>query len=193
MFRFAFAFGLVLGLAGSARATDDPEMAVKISLSREDPDVRVGTWDSGDPLSFYVFIDDGPTRGGEFGLAVDGAEFESFAIDTERVWISMPMRDPYPGTIAQVIVGPDCSDPPAYLGELTVTPREPGGKVVVDVIPSLRANQSLILDCENRPITLIRGFPATVNGAGEADRPHRVRGDMGETEEPNPDRLEAKH
>jgi len=192
MFRFALASVLVLGLVPAARAADDdPEMAVKVSLSRENPDVRTGTWDSGDVLRFYIFLDDGPTRGGEFGLAVEGADFRAFDVDTTRLWMSMPMRDPYPGTIAQVIVGPECADPPTFLGALSVVPHEAGGRVVVDVIPSLRANQSVALDCESRPLTKLRGFPATVNG--EAERPHRVRGDMAESEEPNPDRLEAPH
>ena len=108
----------------------------------------------------------------------------SFQGDTSRVWATMPMANPYPGTIAQVIVGPECADPPLFFGTLTVRPHEPGARVVVDVIPSLRADAADVLDCDNVAVGTLWAHPATVNGAGENRRSHRLRGEQGEGDDP---------
>ncbi|GJM45241.1 MAG: hypothetical protein DHS20C21_20830 [Gemmatimonadota bacterium] len=161
-------------------------MSVKVSTSRDDANLQHTDSKAEGDLEFFVFVDGGMTRGGEFGLAIDGAEFVSFLIDTEQAWMTLPMANPYPGTIAQAIAGPYCSDAPTYFGKLTVTPNERGGRVVVDVIPSLRSDQAVLLNCDNEPIAQLRAFPATVNGGGKNARNHGVRGDV-EARDEGPD------
>ncbi|MBZ0268308.1 hypothetical protein K8I85_09130 [bacterium] len=173
-------FALLLSRPSAAAepATDEqPEVSVKVSLSREDPNERLGEWKERDPLEFFVFLDGVQTRGAEFGLDIQGAKFLSFRTDTTTLWLSMPMQDPYPGTIAQVVVGPDCLAPPTLFGTLAVLPDEPGGRIIVDVIPSMRSNKAMGMDCENLPLTNVRAYPATVNDAGKPARTHELRGD----------------
>lgn len=182
MSRKLLSLALPLLLPAAASAADSareeqPEVSLKISLSREDPNERLGEWDTRDPLQFFVFLDGTDTRGAEFGLAIEGAKFLGFHVDSTSLWLSMPMRDPYPGTIAQVVVGQDCLPPPTLFGTLTVLPDEPGGRIVVDVIPSMRANAAVGMDCDNLGNGNVRAYPATVNADGVPARAHALRGD----------------
>jgi hypothetical protein len=148
------------------------EFEVKVSLSAEDPDVQMLETDA-ETVDFFLFIDGEDTRGGEFGIAIDGGELVHYLIDTERPWIALPMANPYPGTIAQA--GTQCYEAPALLGKMTVRPSEPGGYVSLDVIPSARAEQATMIQCDETGAYGFRGFPAAVNG--DPVKPHSVMGD----------------
>lgn len=148
------------------------EHQVKVSLSREDPDVR--TMETGaDEIDFYLFIDGERTRGGEFGIVIDGGEFVRYSMDVERAWVTFPLVNPYPGTVTQA--GTECYDTPVFLGTMTVKPREPGGRVSLDVVPSARDTQATIIRCDNSGTPGLRGFPAAANG--EPVAPHAVAGE----------------
>ncbi|MGH2571390.1 MAG: hypothetical protein ACRDGR_09200, partial [bacterium] len=91
----------------------DFEHQVKVSLSREDPDVQ--TMETGaDEIDFYVFIDGERTRGGEFGIVIDGGKFVRYSMDVEHAWVTFPLVNPYPGTVTQA--GTECYDTPVLLG-----------------------------------------------------------------------------
>jgi hypothetical protein len=148
------------------------EHQVKVSLSRENPDVRtLGT--SADEIDFYLFIDGEKTRGGEFGIVIDGGELVRYSMDTENAWVTFPLVNPYPGTVTQV--GTDCYDTPVRLGTMTVKPTEPGGRVSLDVVPSARDTQATIIRCDNTGTAGFRAFPAAANGKPVA--PHAVAGE----------------
>jgi len=152
------------------------EYSVKISLSREDPDVHTLESSDAEMLEFHLFIDGEDTRGGEFGVLIDGGELIEYVIDQEKGWVALPIPNPYPGTVAQA--GIRCYDAPAYIGSMRVKPNEPGAHVSLDVMPSERSQHAVILRCDNSPEYGLRGFPAAVNG--EATAPHEVRGEVGE-------------
>jgi hypothetical protein len=150
----------------------EAEHQVKVSLSSEDPDVRTAKTNAKE-IDFFLFIDGEPTRGGEFGIAIDGGELVRYMINPERAWVAMPLENPYPGTVAQA--GTQCYESPALLGTMTVRPTEPGGRVSLDVIPSARNGAATIIRCDNTGTPGFRGFPAAANG--EAVAPHAVAGD----------------
>lgn len=154
------------------------EPEVKVSLSREDPNVQVGDIEGEGPYEFFLFVDNYAVRGGEIGLSIDGGELAAYIIDTDLAWIVLPMPNPYPGTIAQATT--NCADYPVYFGRLLVTPDEPGGRVEVDVIPSLRAAEATLLRCDFEPHNGFNAFPATVNGGDDVLAPHQVIGSRGE-------------
>ncbi len=155
-------------LLGSATAPAMP--AVKISLSPEDPDVHTQEHSGTEPVVFHVFVDGISLRAAEFGLVVRGGEFLEFNIDTSKVWIPLPVPDPYPGTIAQA--GIDCYDPPVHFGKLIVQPTESGERIVVDAIPSERDEQALFQLCDFGATNGFMAFPAAVNG--RPPPPHEV-------------------
>jgi hypothetical protein len=159
-------------LAGTAPAA---EPTVKISLSAQDPDEGLATHATTDVLEFWVFVDDVPNRGGEFGLVLEGGTCLGFIPDPDEPWIVLPMVRPYPGTIAQARAGDDCPDPPVCFGKLLVKPATAGGRVIVDVIPSERAQEVTLLNCDYSATNWFTAFPAVVNGNGSTDPvPHLV-------------------
>jgi len=162
------AFALASLLALPAWGADATEFTVKISLSRKDPNVSAGDHAGTDPVEFYVFVDGHPTRGGEFGLRLEGAECLGFEPDVDLPWVTMPMVRPYPGTIAQATAGDDCHDPPVCFGKLLVKPAKPGGRIVVDVIPSVRAKEVTLLKCDLSSATAFVAYPAVVNKGTQA-------------------------
>ena len=164
----ARALAVVLLLALPAAA----EFEVKVSLSAEDPDVNTLETDA-ETVDFFLFIDGKDTRGGEFGIAIEGGEFVQYVLDTGNAWIVWPMANPYPGTIAQV--GNDCYEAPVLLGKMTVRPAEPGGAVSLDVIPSMRAQDATMIHCDETGAYTFRAYPASVNC--EPGEPHAVVGD----------------
>jgi hypothetical protein len=152
------------------------EYTVKVSLSRKDPNVSVGENNGTDPIEFYVFEDGAPTRGGEFGLSLEGGECIGFVPDPDLPWISLPMMHPYPGTIAQAIAGDKCQDPPVCFGKLLVKPSKAGGRIVVDLIPSIRAKDAALLACDLSATNWFIGYPAVLNkGSEEPPAPHLVQ------------------
>jgi hypothetical protein len=153
-------------------AEHQAEHQVKVSLSREDPNVHTSKTDA-EEIDFFLFIDGKPARGGEFGIVIDGGELVRYTIDTERAWVVMPLANPYPGTIAQV--GTDCYEAPMLLGTMTVRPAEPGGLVSLDVVPSALNAQATIVRCDNTGTPGFRGFPGAANG--DAVVPHAVAGE----------------
>lgn len=154
-----------------AAAGGEPQ--VKISLSREDPNVRTGEATSGEPVEFHVWVDGPILRGAEFGLAIEGAEFLSFNTPREKGWLVLPIPNGPPRTISQVVPG-DCANPPVLFGTLTVQPDEAGKPIIVDVIPSAQSNFALVLLCDNTPFNGLQVFPAGVNAPSEELKPHRV-------------------
>ncbi|MFN8179306.1 MAG: hypothetical protein U0167_15345 [bacterium] len=152
------------------------EYTVKVSLSRKDPNVSVGENAGTDPVEFYVFVDGHPTKGGEFGLSLDGGECIGFEPDPDLPWITLPLVRPYPGTISQATAGDKCADPPVCFGKLLVKPDEAGGRIVVDLIPSTRAKDAAILDCNLKATNWFVAYPAVVNkGSQEPPVPHVVQ------------------
>lgn len=137
--------------------------SVKISLSREDPDVRTMKSDE-ELIDFHVFVDGAPTRGAEFGIEIEGGTLVAYVIDTDNAWVSLPLENPYPGTIAQAKVGTDCMEPPVYFGRLMVAPDRPGGTVELRVIPSARAGQTAVIHCDQSGSFELTGYHAAANG-----------------------------
>jgi hypothetical protein len=155
-------------LLGSATVPAMP--AVKISLSAEDPDVHTQEHSGMEPVVFHVFVDGLSLRAAEFGLVVSGGEFLEFNIDTQKVWVPLPVPDPYPGTIAQA--GIDCYEPPVYFGKLIVRPTQSGERIVVDAIPSERDQQAVFQLCDFDATNGFMAFPAAVNS--RPPPPHEV-------------------
>jgi hypothetical protein len=157
----------LLAAPAASPAADENEAAerysVKVSLSREDPDVRTMKSDA-DVIDFYVFVDGAPTRGAEFGIEIEGGSLVAYVIDTEKTWVALPIENPYPGTIAQAKAGPDCFEPPVYFGRLMVTPDSPGGTVELRVIPSVRAAQTAVIHCDQSGSYAVQAYHAAVNG-----------------------------
>jgi hypothetical protein len=169
----AAAVGLAVLVASPALGG---QYTVKVSLSRKDPNVSVGKHVGTDPVEFYVFVDGEPTRGGEFGLSLEGGECLGFQPDPDLPWISLPMVHPYPGTIAQATAGEKCVGPPTCFGKLIVKPSSKNARIVVDVIPSTRANEAEVIDCDLSPTNWFVAYPAVVNpGSQEPPAPHVVQ------------------
>ncbi|HMB67826.1 MAG TPA: hypothetical protein VKU85_00895 [bacterium] len=148
-------------------ADADDLYSVKISLSEDDPDVQSQETDA-DLLDFYLFVDGAPTRGAEFGVTIEGGTLVAYVIDTKNAWVTLPLEDPYPGTIAQVKAGPDCFEPPVYFGRLMVRPDSPGGKVELNVIPSVRAAQTAVIHCDQSGSFEVMAHHAAANGKPRA-------------------------
>ncbi len=173
--RSALAFALAVLVAGPAAGQDNVErFTIRVSLSEDDPGAHAGTHPGTEPLEFWVFGDGDRSRGGEFGLALSGGTCVSFIPDADLPWVSLPMVQPYPGTIAQVTAGPDCYDSPLRYGKLTVMPSVAGGRIVVDIIPSERARDITIVDCDYLSTHVVLAYPAVVNGDADAAMPHVV-------------------
>jgi hypothetical protein len=170
--RTAVALGLAVALLPGTQARG--EATVHVSLSAEDPEVQTADIASGDEIDFHLFAGGRLLRGCEIGVKVEGADFLRFLLPSDEPWIAMPMRNPYPGTIAQVIAGQECPPPPLLLGTVTVKPHEPGGRIVVDVVPSATGSHAMLLNCNNSAHDGFRVFPATVNPGGEPEAPHRL-------------------
>lgn len=173
--RPALALALAVLVSGPAFGQEDAErFSIRISLSADDPEMQTGTHEGTDLLDFWVFADGDRSRGGEFGLALSGGTCVSFIPDTDLPWVSLPMVRPYPGTIAQVTAGADCYEPPLRFGKLTVKPSVPGGRILVDVIPSERAQDITVVDCDFLSTNVLLAHPAVVNGGGATVAPHFV-------------------
>jgi len=161
----------LLAVPAAAPAADPEEPAdlysVKISLSREDPDLHSVESDA-DLLEFYLFVDGAPTRGAEFGVEIHGGTLVAYVIDTDKAWVTLPMENPYPGTIAQVKAGQDCFEPPVYFGRLMIAPDTPGGTVETHVIPSVRAGQAAVIHCDQSGSFAVTGYHAAVNAPARA-------------------------
>jgi hypothetical protein len=151
-----------------------PAYEIKVSLSREDPNVQAGKHEGTSTAEFFLFIDGGKTKGAEFGLSISGGAMDAYVIDTAKSWLPLPLENPYPGTIAQVRVGADCAESPCYLGRLLVKPDQAGEPVQIEIIPSLRAEQAVVLQCDLTTTQGFRAYPAALNA--EAPRPRDVRG-----------------
>ena len=156
------------------------ERELKVSFSPEDPNVQTTEHTTDDELTAYIFSDGISTRGGEFGLALEGADFVRYEMDTFFPWIAMPLPNPYPGTISQA-TGPDCVAPPVYFGKIVLKPHEPGGRVVIDVIPSLYSQSAALLDCDVEMRNGFRAYPATANPGAKPEKTHRVTGANGDS------------
>lgn len=181
------AFSLGLLPAAPCRADQPRDYSVKLSVSRENPDASVGTHAGTEPLPIWVFVTGDRLRGGEFGLSLSGAVFVGFAPDTSHPWVTLPMSDPYPGTIAQVTAGDECYGTPLCFGQLTVVPTMDGASIIVDVIPSERARDVTIVDCDYKPTTVVEAHPVLVNG-GTAPLPsHRLQRPEGGPPRPGED------
>jgi hypothetical protein len=162
-------------VAAPAHPAVAAQYAVKVSLSRQDPDQDVGTHPGKDPVAFYVFADGAPNRGGEFGLTLVGADCVGFVPDSANAWMTLPVANPYPGTISQAKGGEECPDPPVCYGKLLVMPKTPGGRIVVDVIPSERAQDAAILGCDLEATNWFVAYPAVLNpGKEKLPEPHVV-------------------
>ena len=135
--------------------------------------MQTASFEHGNEVDFHVFVDGGNSRGAEFGVSIEGGEFVSYLIDTQRAWVALPLPDPYPGTIAQA--GVDCYPSPVHLGVIRVRPDEPGGRVNLLITPSERNAQAVVLNCDYTASYGFRAYPASING--EPKRSHRVRGD----------------
>jgi hypothetical protein len=180
---------LPLGLALAALSLPAPsaaERAIKVSFSPEDPNVQTIEHPTLDELAVYVFADGEATRGGEFGLVIEGADFIRYEVDTFFAWLTMPLPNPYPGTISQA-TGPDCLPSPAYFGKLILKPQKSGERIVIDVIPSLWSGSAALLNCETEMMNGLRAYPATANPGGVPEKTHRVEGAVGEHEEATDD------
>ena len=173
MYCLLVAVSLVVGL-GAPPAGAEPSL--KISLSREDPDVRSQKVADTDFVEFFLWIDGIQTRGLEAGLVIEGGQFLAYVIDTSKPWIAMPLIDPYPATISQVVAGDACHEAPCYFGRILVRPDEPGGKITVNVVPSERSQVATIMNCFNQPSESLRAYPAAVNAV--PDRAYQVRGEI---------------
>lgn len=161
-------------LAPPALGEEPDRFSIRISLSPDDPDVYAGTHEGTEPLDFWVFAVGERTRGGEFGLSLSGATCVGFVVDADVPWVSLPLVRPYPGTIAQVTAGQDCYESPLRLGKLTVQPLAAGGRVTVDVIPSERAQDVTMLDCDYQGTNVLLAYPAAVNAGDDVPAPHLV-------------------
>lgn len=176
--------------ATTAEASAPAESAVKVSLSAENPDVQAMDSDA-DLIDFYVWIDGQAAAGAEFGLALEGAECQDFVMahDDRHHWMALPMSDPYPGTIAQILTGKQCAEAPVCLGRLVAKPNTPGGKVTVDVIPSLRAAHASLVNCDYTTKDGVMTYSAVANGGDDAPKSYFVQGEpmtgSGSTEEPH--------
>ncbi len=173
--RLALGLSLALLVAGPAAGQEDVErFSIRISLSGDDPAVHAGTHEGTDLLDLWVWGDGDRSRGGEFGLLLSGATCVGFTPDADLPWVSLPMVRPYPGTIAQVTAGTDCYDSPLRYGKLTLKPSVPGGRILVDVIPSERAQDITIVDCDYLSANVLMAYPAVVNGGDAGAAPHLV-------------------
>jgi len=170
-FPLAVPAALLLSLLAAAVAPAEPW--VRISLSAEDPEQQTAEWTSAEPIRFHVFLGGQSLRGGELGLVIEGGTFLQYVLDSERVWLPLPIPQPYPGTVGQVTT--DCVQGPVRFGELLVQPDEPGGTVIVDVIPSERSEYAVFLNCDLGTTNGFRAWPAAVNAP--APKPHEVAGD----------------
>lgn len=152
----------------------EPEYSIKISLSREDPDLHAMTKTMGEYVEFFLFLDGYEAKGAEFGIEIQGGELAYYVIDSEVPWVALPMPNPYPGTVAQVRAGGECFEPPLFFGRMLIRPDSPDGRVALHVIPSRRAEQAAILMCDNETVNHFIAYPAAVNG--EPVAPHRLDG-----------------
>lgn len=195
MFRSLMAALVACLAAGSVVAAPAPEdIAVRVSLSKDDPHMQTSTRtvETNGFVEFFVFVEGQSATGGEFGLTIDGADFIAYVIDTSKPWLAMPLTDPYPGTIAQVRAGPNCFDPPIYFGRVLVRPHEPNGRVDVRVIPSELQQHAVVLGCvANEPTNGFRAYPATLNG--DAIEPYTCYGETVEGIRRNLDASESTH
>lgn len=167
---------VALGATFLARPAAAAEYSVKVSVSRSDPDAYTAVHPGTDYLDLFVFVDGRPNRGGEFGLSLEGAECVAFQPDTALAWITLPVKKPYPGTIAQAKSGDECADPPVCYGKMTVKPTTPGGRIVVQPIPSERAQDAAILGCDYGATNWFVAYPAVINpGDEKMPEPHVVQ------------------
>ena len=149
---------------------------VRVSLDAEDPFVSTATREDTALLKFHIFAKGRKAmRGIDYGLAIEGGTFLSYAVATDRVWLPLPIADGYPGSIGQAIVGDNCEADPILLGTLLVEPDEKGGRVSVVPVQSEWSQMAYMLDCENRPMYSYVGYGACVNG--RPGPPAVVRGD----------------
>jgi len=197
MERTTLALILALGLGGTASA-DEPapasEVAVRVSLSKDDPRVQslARTVEPHGFVEFYLFVEGQSLTGGEFGLTIEGGEFLAYVIDTSKPWLPMPLTDPYPGTISQVRAGKNCYESPVYFGRILVRPDEPDGRVDVRVIPSDQQQHAVMLGCvANEPTNGFRAYPATLNG--DPLEPYDCYGDFVEGIRRNLDASDLPH
>jgi len=164
---------VLLALPAAGRSAE-PVYSIKVSLSREDPDVHTMSKTMGEFAEFFLFLDGDEAKGAEFGIDIQGGQLYGYIIASEVPWVALPMPDPYPGTVAQVRAGGECFDPPLYFGRMLVKPDSPDGVVALNVIPSLRAEQAAILECDNEAVNRFLAYPAAING--EPVAPHVVDG-----------------
>ena len=137
---------------------------IKISLSSEDPNVHSAQRELGDYVEFFLFTDGVDITGCEFGVEIFGADFLAYAIDTDKLWMPVPMPDPYPRTICQVRAGSECFYAPTYVGRILVKPHDPNGTVQLDVVPSDQHEYAVLLDCNQEPVGGLIGQSAVING-----------------------------
>jgi hypothetical protein len=176
-----------LTLASPAAAQDEASTppSVKVSLSREDPDLHSGPVDEAF-VEFFLFVDGVALTGVEFGAVIEGGTLLAYALDTSRYWVPTPLVDPYPGTISQFRMGADCYEPPVFLGRLLVRPEKPGGRVVVDITPSEANQEALFMDCQGEGVRgTLHAHPACANGTPPG--PHAVVRAKDLSESPGPD------
>jgi hypothetical protein len=159
--------------AEEAASTAPPvsEYAVKVSLSREDPDMQTGTTEAREYVEFFLFIDGGRIAGAEFGILIDGGELIAYALDPAHAWVPLPMTNAYPGTVSQARAGDECIDPPICLGKMLVKPTTPGGRVALDVTPSERGTAAALY-CDLSTSEGLAAYPGAWNG--EPPMPHAV-------------------
>jgi hypothetical protein len=155
--------------------------------------VQTVTQESQDVLEFHVFMEGpSPVRGIDYGLTIEGGEFVAYTVAMDRGWVTLPIPNAFPGSIGQVLSGPDCPGGPIRVGKVLVRPDEPGGVVTVDATRSAWSSNATLIDCDNRAIQGFVAFPARVNG--RPDPPHVVWGKRGPPraqEDPDTSRAEA--
>ncbi len=163
----------LLLLASSALAADDDRPRIKISLSRDDQNVRTAKLAKGEIVEFHLFAEGPMIRGVDFGVKLDGGEFLGFVPNfDDRTWQPLLIPNPYPGTICQA--GMECYSSPCRLGKLIVRVTKAGEEIVADVIPSMHQQHALVMNCDYSTTNGLTAYPAAVNTA--PPEPHPVDG-----------------
>ncbi len=166
--------GLALAFGTSwAEEIDSSRPRIKVSLARDNPDLRTAKPAKGELVEFFVFVEGPQIRGVDFGMKIEGGEFLGFLPNFEdRAWSPLLIPDPYPGTICQA--GTECYSSPCYVGKILVRVKSPKEKVVAEVTPSAFKQHALVLNCDYSTTNGLFAYPAAINAPAPA--PHPVDG-----------------
>lgn len=165
---------LAFALPSFAQDAANERPRIKVSLSRDNMELRTMKKSKGELVEFFLFHEGGKIRGVDFGLNLKGGEFIGFLPNFEdRAWSPLLVPDPYPGTICQA--GTECYDSPCYLGKVLVRMKKPNEKIVCEVAPSAFKQHALVLNCDYSTTNGITAYPAALNAP--APEPHTVDGE----------------